>query len=272
MTWLSNLHIYSDRIYCTGWNWAKVSHLYMTFMYTEWPMGTDGNLFPLSYTAFIMMNSQQSSGFCSCLSAFISASTFVQKDISPFRENKFPSFPWLRQLSHWPLTTRVQVQSQASLYGICGRQSGTVTGCCTSTSVSLCWYHFNILPRSHFIHLPSTWYTHKLRKWSIIVTIKNKAQVLGLSCPPPSLRHPPQMFNLACWVKSSRCGSRFLTKCRLKSLMNKWPSSLVTAKTVWHFYKKSDIGNGSIWGQYMGVMAAIYTITEQNEFYKPTMF
>ena len=53
-------------------------------MYTEWPMGTDGNLFPLSYTAFIMMNSQQSSGFYSSLSTFINVSTLVQKDISPF--------------------------------------------------------------------------------------------------------------------------------------------------------------------------------------------
>jgi len=56
--------------------------------------------------------------------------------------------------------------------------------------------------------------------------------------------------------------------------MNKRPSSLVTAKTVLvrHFYQKSDIGNGSIWAQCMGVVATIYTITEQNEFYKPTMF
>ena len=128
----------------------------MTFMYTEWPMGTDGNIFPPSYTAFIMMNSQQSSGFCSCLSAFINVSTLVQKDISPFRENKFTSFPQLRQLSHWPFTTQVQVQSQASLYGICGGQSGTVTGCCPRTSVFLCWYHSNISPHPHFIHLPST--------------------------------------------------------------------------------------------------------------------
>ena len=165
MAWLSHLHIYSDRIYCTGWNWAKVSHLYMTFMYTEWPVGTDGNLFPLSYTAFIMMNNRQSSGFCSCLSASINASTFVHKDISPFRENKFTRFLRLRQLSHWPLTTQVQVQSQTSLYGICGGQSGTATGCCTRTSVFLCWYHSNISPHSHFIHLPSTWYTYKLRKW-----------------------------------------------------------------------------------------------------------
>ena len=54
--------------------------------------------------------------------------------------------------------------------------------------------------------------------------------------------------------------------------MNKWPSSMLTSKTVQHLYQKTNIGNGSIWGQYMGVMAAIYTITEQNEFYKPTVF
>jgi hypothetical protein len=50
--------------------------------------------------------------------------------------------------------------------------------------------------------------------------------------------------------------------------MNKWPSSLVTVKTVLirRFYQKSNIENGTIWAQYMGVVAAIYTITEQNEF------
>jgi hypothetical protein len=47
---------------------------------------------------------------------------------------------------------------------------------------------------------------------------------------------------------------------------------MLTSKTVQHLYQKTNIGNGSIWGQYMGVMAAIYTITEQNEFYKPTVF
>ena len=31
-----------------------------------------------------------------------------------------------------------------------------------------------------------------LENGSIIVTIKKKAQVLGLSCPPPSLLHPPK--------------------------------------------------------------------------------
>jgi hypothetical protein len=37
---------------------------------------------------------------------------------------------------------------------------------------------------------------------------------------------------------------------------------------------KSNIRNGVIWGQYMDVMAAIYTITasSHNEFYKPTLF
>jgi len=41
---------------------------------------------------------------------------------------------------------------------------------------------------------------------------------------------------------------------------------MLTSKTVQHLYQKTNIGNGSIWGQYMGVMAAIYTITEQMSF------
>ena len=125
---------------------SKSSHLNMTFMYTAWPMGTDGNLFPLWCTAFIITKSQQSSGFCSCLSAFINASTLVQ-DISPFRENKFTSSPWLGQLSHWPLATQVQIQSQASLYGICGGQSGTLD--------RLLSMHFSLPLSGSFQHCPA---------------------------------------------------------------------------------------------------------------------
>lgn len=58
-----------------------------------------------------------------------------------------------------------------------------------------------------------------------------------MSMPLPS--PPIQMFNLACWGKSSRHGSCFLMKCRLKSLMNKCSSSTLPAKTVQHLYQKS---------------------------------
>jgi hypothetical protein len=47
----------------------------------------------------------------------------------------------VQAVSHWPLITGVQVQSQANPRGICGGQSGTKTGYSPRTSVFPCQHH-----------------------------------------------------------------------------------------------------------------------------------
>ena len=51
-------------------------------------------------------------------------------------------------VSHWPLTTDIQVQSQATLYGISDGQSSSRQGPSPSTLVFHCQYH----PTNSFIY------------------------------------------------------------------------------------------------------------------------
>jgi hypothetical protein len=54
-------------------------------------------------------------------------------------------------VSHRPLAAEIKLQTQASQYGICGRQSGTATDVSPSTPIFRTLYQFTIAPHS-FIH------------------------------------------------------------------------------------------------------------------------
>jgi hypothetical protein len=64
-------------------------------------------------------------------------------------------------VSRRPVTAEARVQSLVSTCGICGAQSGTMTGFSPSTSVFPCHYHSTNAPYS-FIHLPPTLYNVSL--------------------------------------------------------------------------------------------------------------
>jgi hypothetical protein len=59
--------------------------------------------------------------------------------------------------TRWNLMPAACVQAQASLWDICGGQSGTGTGSSSPTSVFPCQYHSTNAPYT-FIHLPPTLY------------------------------------------------------------------------------------------------------------------